>query len=84
MYNAACDRQKVVRILFAHGQEIGESPDEENIGQETERDGPQSRESAVVKEGQEQEEKRSSMNGIKRAAIYVAVRRVLGADECLQ
>jgi len=53
MYNAACDRQKVVRILFKTGQEIGESADEEDIRQETERDGPQSCESTVVKEGQE-------------------------------
>jgi len=35
------------------GQEIGESADEENIGQETERDGPESCESTVVKDGQE-------------------------------
>jgi len=53
MYNAVCDRQKVVRILFTIRQEIGESTNEENIGQETERDGPKSRESTVVKEGQE-------------------------------
>ena len=48
-----CDRQKVIRIFFTTRQEIGESADEENIRQETERDGPQSRESTVVEEGQE-------------------------------
>ena len=53
MYNAACDRQKVVRILFTTGQEIGESADEEKFGQGTERDGPESCESTVVKDGQE-------------------------------